>query len=158
MNRWLLLLVLGGLGTAGYFNRELIMQKLANRGIDMPASLATATPAPQPIEARASQLRAMKAYPALANESSLFHKRYIARYTELKQTDPAFLTQSDWPVRLAEQVARDLGGAPMPIPPDRPPPPRNVPMKGTALDQRPIGHAGPPPKGTMLDQLPKSSK
>lgn len=154
MNKWFLLLIVAGLAVAGWFNWDKITAFAVEKGY---GKYLGAEPSPTPAgpnPAAASQAQAQKAYPALAIPGSPFNKKFLELY---KASDPAFLTQPDWPMLLAERTAKELGGGAMPVPGRPTPPIVFSPPLGSALD--PKHHTGattPAPGGTALDQKPPS--
>jgi hypothetical protein len=150
MNKWFLMLVLIGLGVAGWMNRDTISGWLGHKTTDQPAEpTGPGTPHPAP-ESRAL---ATKAYPSLAVPGSAFNIRFLALYNDTKVSNPGLLTQADWPMQLAERVAKQLGNA-------TPGPSAN--QFGSQLDVRPGGTPASVPqsvalpglKGSSLDQRP----
>ncbi|MDR3402877.1 MAG: hypothetical protein P4L99_10305 [Chthoniobacter sp.] len=157
MNKWLFLLLLVGLGGAGWVNRDKISAYLGHKTEQTDETASSALPTATPNPAVDSRAKAAKMYPALAIANSPFNKRFIELYNSRKGSDPAFLATADWPMKLAQQVATEASGsAPSYQPPteissstlnSRPPgsaPAYTVPpavalpgLKGSALDQRP---------------------
>ncbi len=152
MNNWLILLLLIGLGGAGWVNRDKISAYLGHKNqVEEAPPPSTPNPAPDSIA------QAKKMYPALAVANSPFNKRFVELYNGRKESDPEFLAAADWPMKLAQQAATEMtGAAPSYQPPTeisssqlnaRPPgsaPGSTVPpsvmlpgLKGSALDQRP---------------------
>jgi hypothetical protein len=82
-------------------------------GMPTPADSAPAaaegSPAPKfetEAEARAA---AVKKYPALAVPGSDFNRRFVELHTQFKTTMPAVLAKPEWPMVLADEVAKELG-------------------------------------------------
>jgi len=168
MLKWFLLLIVIGLATAGWVNRDKVSDFFRHQfhaDNPLPVFGAPATPNPAP----ESVAQARKAYPALAVANSPFNKKFVELYNNARQTNPELLTQSDWPMQLAARTARELSSlvpSAIGLPPTelsgsqlnaRPPgsaPGYTVPpsvqlpgLKGSALDQRPTGrgHGTPLP-------------
>lgn len=59
-------------------------------------------------EARSKE-EAVKKYPALGVLDSPFNKSFRERFYVLKRTQPSFFERSDWPQRLAEEIAVTVG-------------------------------------------------
>jgi hypothetical protein len=165
MNKLLLLLVIIGLGVAGYLHRDQVSawfghkSDTAESAPAAPAAPAAATVNP----AQASRDQATKLYPALVVQGSPFNIRFVANFNQVKSTNPTFLTQSDWPMQLATRTGNELG-----ISPVAPVTPAPVPF-GSSLDNHAYGgHGGatPPPTpgllpgltGSALDEKPKSGR
>ena len=153
MTKWLLLLIVAGLAVAGWFNRDKFSSWTTTKA-SVEQILGPATPHP----ATASTALAIKAFPALGVEGSPFNKKFVQLFSEMKETNPAFLSQPDWPMQLAERTAHELGGAVAAVPSATP-----AQMQGGLLDVRPPG--GPVStvaprvqlpgfQGTSLDQRP----
>lgn len=62
-----------------------------------------------------SQRRATTKYPALAQQGSPLHTKFLALYNEAKQTNPALLTDPNWPLILADRAAGPDGPPPQPV-------------------------------------------
>jgi hypothetical protein len=79
-----------------------------------PASKQPATPA-QPTASKTSnvtlrsQQEAMRRYPALAAADSPENQIYVETYRELKGTRPDFFEDPEWPIQLADLIARNEG-------------------------------------------------
>ncbi len=56
-----------------------------------------------------SKREAVATYPELGVEGTAVNREYVRRYKLLRTVSPAFFEQPDWPMRLAEMLARDLG-------------------------------------------------
>lgn len=59
----------------------------------------------------ASQVAAVARYPDLGKAGSRFNTRFIAAYRRLRVDEPAVFADPDWPLRLAERLARGESGA-----------------------------------------------
>ena len=120
MNKWLLLLIVGGLAAVGWFHHETISEWVAQktgRAIPSPELEQLdkpGRPAATPNPAADSVAQARRIYPALAKAGSPFNLRFVALFKEMQASNPDFLAKPDWPIRLAERTAKDLGGAAMP--------------------------------------------
>jgi len=155
MNKWLFLLLLVGLGGAGWVNRDKISAHFGHgtQVVDDTPEGPVGTPNP----ASDSVAKAKKMYPVLAIANSPFNKRFVELYNERKKADPAFLVDADWPMKLAQQVATETTG---PAPSYQPP----TEISSSTLNSRPPGSAPgytvPPSvmlpglKGSALDQRP----
>jgi hypothetical protein len=145
MNKWLLLLVVIGLAVAGWMNREMISGLLGHKpAVEAPADESGNAPA-TPNPATESIALARKTYPALAVQGSVFNMRFVGYYNEVKGSNPGFLAQANWPMLLAERTAKELTGAPTPVPANH--------LTGSALDpQKPKGPGmiGPTPTPVFL--------
>lgn len=53
------------------------------------------------------QRRAVKKHPDLGKPGSEFNRIFLDRLRVAKASDPAFLARSDWPMRLADEIAKD---------------------------------------------------
>ena len=54
------------------------------------------------------QQQAVRKYPDLGVDGSEINKLFVQRYRTLRSIDPNYFTVPDWPVRLADECARDL--------------------------------------------------
>ncbi len=165
MNKWLLLLIVIGLGVFGWLDQDKIRTYLVSNGYGhYLGKWAPGTPNP----AMDSRDKAMRAYPALSIANSALNARFLALYNDKKEHDPDFLTQDDWPLLLAQQAATDLGGAPMPIANGGPVPQGGGPttFKPSPLESRPTQPQStvaptvqlPGLMGTSLDQRPNPQR
>ncbi|HEY3902041.1 MAG TPA: hypothetical protein VGM54_25740 [Chthoniobacter sp.] len=159
MNKWLLLLVIIGLGVAGYLHRDTISGWLGHKTEAPAADDAAPTVAQNP--AKASSDLAVKTYPQLGVQGSPFNIRFVANFNQMKNTNPSFLAQPDWPMQLATRTAHDLG-----MLPGAGATPAPAPFT-SALDNRAYGNGATPAptppllpglEGSALDQKPKSSR
>jgi hypothetical protein len=161
MNKWLLLLVVVGLGVAGWLHRDTISGWLGQKS----EGSADGTPgAATPNPASASIELAKKTYPALGVPSSQFNIQFLKDYNQVKASSPGFLAQADWPMQLANRVASELG-----VQAGAPATPKPVPF-GSSLDNKAYGSYGngsaphatpqllPGLIGSDLDQKPKSTR
>lgn len=114
MNKWILLLLVGGLAAAGWLNRERISEFLRPKTIEE-TELPAVTPPSTPNPAIESTALAKRTYPALAMQGSAFNTRFVALFNELKVSNPDFLAQPNWPLELAERTAKELGGGVVPL-------------------------------------------
>jgi hypothetical protein len=156
MNKWFLLLVLIGVGVAGWMNRETVSGWLGHKTTDQPSEpTGPATPHP----ATESRALATRTYPALAVPGSPFNIRFLALYNDARASNPGLLTEANWPMQLAERTAKLVGNRAMPTPAAN--------QFGSQLDMRPGGTPGatvPPSvalpglKGSSLDQRPVPGK
>lgn len=165
MNKWLLLLVVGGLAVAGWVNRDTISDWLGHKTAagEAPPEGATPPPPVTPNPATASVELAKRTYPDLGVQGSAFNIRFVIDYNQKKASDPNFLGRPDWPMVLAAQTATELGGGPLPAGGMAPPYPGG-PLGGTASNYRPLPY-GPTPtpgmlpglQGSVLDATPTRS-
>lgn len=65
----------------------------------------SATPPSQFQTAAEAQQEAARRYPELAVAGSAFNKAFLAEVAQRKQTNPEFFASSDWPIRLASELA-----------------------------------------------------
>lgn len=74
------------------------------------ASLATA----EPVYAtqQEAQAAALKKYPALGVAGSAFNKAFLEKHTKLKAEGAALLGTPGWPMKVAEEVAKETGTGP----------------------------------------------
>lgn len=155
MKNFFRLLIVAGLITAGWLNRDKLRDLRAKAGTlddsevvtkppSTPAPAEVANPTPHP--ATAAKAAAAKAYPALKIPDSAFNKRFISLYEEAQFREPLLLSDPNWPIKIAERTAIALGGGPMPVPPagSQPHAPAgssstlpSSKLKGSALDMRP---------------------
>lgn len=80
-------------------------------GKTAPLSRAPATstdPAHVEIERRA-RAEAIRRFPALANKNSPENQEFVRTYNEMKQERASMLEDPEWPIRLAEFLAKELG-------------------------------------------------
>ena len=74
-----------------------------------PAFPSTASSAPPSTAAwteATAQKEAMRRYPQLAVPQSPLNRAYLARYQQIKATNPSYLRDPAWPLRLADEVAK----------------------------------------------------
>lgn len=72
------------------------------------AAASTADPASIEIERRA-RAEAIRRFPALGVKNSPENREFLRTYNELKQKQSAMLEDPEWPIRLAEILAKDSG-------------------------------------------------
>jgi hypothetical protein len=53
-----------------------------------------------------AKAEAVRRYPQLGVANSQMNRAFLARYQQMKANNPAFFSDSAWPLRLAEEVAR----------------------------------------------------
>lgn len=139
------LLIVIGLFSLAWVNRERISAILQR-----PAPVVEETPEPEPVApepppmkfatppphpAAEAQEKAKQLYPGIKVPNSLLNRKFVALYNEAQRDNPSLLTQSDWPLVIAEQAVVAMGGAPMPRTTPAPITPK--PLTGTVMDQRP---------------------
>jgi hypothetical protein len=56
-----------------------------------------------------SKRQAVSAYPELGVAGTAVNREYVRRYKLYQTVNPAFFDEPDWPKRLAEMLAQDLG-------------------------------------------------
>ncbi len=161
MNKWLLLLIVIGLGVFGWLDRDKIRTLIIGEGYGhyLPGKLAPGTPNP----AMESVKQAKATYPALGIANSPLNQRFVALYNSKKQDDPDFLVKEDWPMLLAQQAATDLGVGAIPTPPPLGNPAQ---LQSSTLDNRsirPVATVSPMVQlpgfsGTALDQRPAGKR
>jgi hypothetical protein len=155
MSKWLLLLVVIGLGVTCWVNRDKISTWVGSmRGTAVVSAAATPHPATD------SQAQAVKKYPSLGVQGSAFNQKFVQLYNVKRNAEPAFLAQADWPMQLADQAASEQGVV------AAPPTPPPTQASSSVLNNRPSGFSAPatvPPtvqlpglKGSALDQRPSS--
>lgn len=158
MKNFFRLLIVAGLITAGWLNRDKLRDLRTKAGtIDdsevvtkppaTPAPVVVANPTPHP--ATAAKAAAAKAYPALKIADSAFNKRFISFYEEAQFRDPVLLSDPNWPLKIAERTAISLGGGPMPATPE-PSSGQTPSSSGSKLPSAKL-------KGSMLDMRPGSA-
>lgn len=69
---------------------------------------ASLDPAHVEIERRA-RAEALRRFPALAKKNSPENQEFVRTYSEMKQERAAMLEDPEWPIRLAEFLAKELG-------------------------------------------------
>jgi hypothetical protein len=57
---------------------------------------------------RAAQKVAVERYPELGVANSPFNRTFVSAYRRLREQNPEYFTDSNWPVALAEEVDREL--------------------------------------------------
>lgn len=62
-----------------------------------------------------SQRQATTKYPALAQQGSPLHTKFIALYNDAKQNNPALLSDPNWPMTLADRAAGPDGPPPQAV-------------------------------------------
>jgi hypothetical protein len=60
-------------------------------------------------EVKRAMIEARKRYPAIGTEGTDENRAYLEVYEELDKLRPDFFSKGDWPVRLAELVAKREG-------------------------------------------------
>jgi hypothetical protein len=71
------------------------------------ASLAPASPAAWTVAT--AQNEAVRRYPQLSVANSPLNHAFLARYQQIKSTNPSYLRDPSWPLRLADEVAQTTG-------------------------------------------------
>ena len=56
-----------------------------------------------------SKREAVSLYPELGVAGTAVNREYVRRYRLYRSVNPAFFDEPDWPKRLAEMLAQDLG-------------------------------------------------
>jgi hypothetical protein len=56
-----------------------------------------------------SKREAVSLYPELGVAGTAVNREYVRRYRLYQSVNPAFFDEADWPKRLAEMLAQDLG-------------------------------------------------
>jgi hypothetical protein len=69
-------------------------------------------PSPTPHPAKGAMRAAIQLYPDLVKKDSAFYLLFLDLLDHRKKTDPASLTQPDWPLDLAQETAKKLGVQP----------------------------------------------
>nr|ACO70913.1 hypothetical protein [uncultured Verrucomicrobiota bacterium] len=54
----------------------------------------------------AAQYAAVARYPDLGRAGTLFNARFVAAYQQLRVEDPNYFSDPEWPLRLADEIAR----------------------------------------------------
>lgn len=146
MKNFFRLLIVVGLITAGWLNRDKLRGLSGKAGTTEESEAVAAAPPPvaaavnsTPHPAAAARAAAAKAYPALLIPDSAFNKRFISFYEDAQSRDPALLRDPNWPLKIAERAALSLGGGPMPATPTPSSGAKSSPnkLKGSVLDMRP---------------------
>jgi len=155
--KWFLLIIVIALAAVSWTNRDKISSYVRHQLADSPTPAPGAPVTPNPAAESVAQAR--KAYPALAVANSPFNRKFIELYNNARLTNPDSLTSPDWPMLLAAQTARELS-SPIPSAVGLPP----TELSGSPLNGRPLGSAPgytvPPSvqlpglKGSSLDQRP----
>src|SRR3954466_6576672 len=70
--------------------------------------LAQEPPAPVRVDASQAQAEAVKRFPELGQEGSLFRQAFLERTAKYRRESPAVLERPGWPLKLAEEVAAAL--------------------------------------------------
>jgi hypothetical protein len=156
MTKWLFLLIVIGLGVAGWFYRDKIQGWIGmGQKAEEPAAPVHAPATPNP--AVASRAQAVKTYPALGVQGSPFNIRFVQDYNQTLATNPNFLAQDNWPMLLAGRVEGEIpAAAPVATPP--PPPPTGVAGNGRFGRPTPTPQLLPGITGTSLDQPTQQSR
>ncbi|MGC3988907.1 MAG: hypothetical protein QM796_04325 [Chthoniobacteraceae bacterium] len=63
-----------------------------------------------------AQAEAVRRYPDLAVKGSIFNRKFLALYQQIKVNNPSELGDPQWPVYLADQAAQELAAATPPPP------------------------------------------
>lgn len=84
--------------------------------------IATPPPAATPIPVSPSstyadavkraQFAAVGRYPALGRAGTEFNLRFVTAYRQLREHDPNYFADPEWPLHLADEIARDLAEPP----------------------------------------------
>lgn len=90
-----------------------------------------AAPSPTPHPAKGAMKAAIQLYPDLAKKDSAFHLLFLDLLNQRKKTDPVSLTQPEWPLDMAQEIAKKLGIQPSSAPSPTPAP---KPLGHSALD------------------------
>jgi hypothetical protein len=69
-------------------------------------AIASTTAATQGWTEATARAEAIRRYPEIAVANSALNRAFVQKYEELKASNPAFLRDPMWPLRLAEEVAR----------------------------------------------------
>jgi len=80
----------------------------SNDPSDARPSAAALDPAHVEIERRA-RAEALRRFPALAKKNSPENQEFVRTYNEMKQERASMLEDPEWPIRLAEFLAKELG-------------------------------------------------
>jgi hypothetical protein len=112
-------LVAGWFFTASSYPQE----HAASQPTPAPAVVVT-TPAPAPAPSAAvapppaaetyaaavkdAQHAAVARYPALGKAGTEFNTRFVTAYRQLRASDPNYFSDPEWPLHLADEIARDL--------------------------------------------------
>jgi hypothetical protein len=149
MRNFYLLLLLAGLGTVGYLNRDAIMTRFGSppaekQAAEEPEAPVVKKPTATPHPATDSRAAAVRAFPALGQKDSIFNKTFLVLHSQAEQNEPDLLAKPDWPMVLAKRTSASLTPA-TPVPTPRPPPPTPFkPLHDSALDMHPSGGKGGP--------------
>lgn len=74
-----------------------------------PALPTPASIPPQFVSVEQAQQEALRRYPDLGVAGSKFNAEFIVRHQRYKRENPAFLQDTSWPIRLAEETATAIG-------------------------------------------------
>jgi hypothetical protein len=105
------------LGFASCRPNDRVSNKFEDAGVPPPAAQSVPTPRPRaltPEEERQqreeeSKRHAVAAYPELGVAGTAVNREFVRRYKLYQSVDPAFFDEPDWPKRLAQMLALDLG-------------------------------------------------
>ena len=120
---WLFLLLGAPFFVAGaFFTSSSYPHEQPSPTPEPPPVLVVATPAPRPAPdpprtpafkakthaeaVTVAQHAAVARYPDLGRAGTDFNARFVAAYRRLRLADPEFFTDPEWPLRLADDIAR----------------------------------------------------
>jgi pimeloyl-ACP methyl ester carboxylesterase len=104
------------------------------------------------------EAKAVEKYPALGSSGSAFNQRFVETYNERRKTDPAFFTNPQWPMMLANELANQAGGAgSAPASPSPAPGPATVPNKMAGPQSTPAKPAPDLRADYEISPIPKSA-
>jgi hypothetical protein len=73
-----------------------------------PAPRPATTPVPETYAqaVNAAQHAAVARYPELGRSGTLFNARFVAAYHRLRRENPSYFVDPEWPLHLADEIAR----------------------------------------------------
>ncbi|MGB8166352.1 MAG: hypothetical protein WCF18_02605 [Chthoniobacteraceae bacterium] len=118
---WLFLALGAPFLVAGwFFTASSYPQERATPAPAPAVALTTAAPTPTPAipppsapetyvaAVNAAQHAAVARYPALGKAGTEFNTRFVTAHRQLRASDPNYFTDPEWPLHLADEIARDL--------------------------------------------------
>ncbi|MEI8313154.1 MAG: restriction endonuclease [Verrucomicrobiota bacterium] len=93
-----------------------VPEKSATETLPQPQIIKAPKPAPieiliEPTLSPEAQARALQKYPILGIADSAFNRVFVLRYNFYRKHKPEFFSDPEWPIQLADDVAKIAGGA-----------------------------------------------